>query len=393
MNLSFNNTEIAFRMKSDSELRRAYLLFRAIASPTLVSAGSLLVNVALKTGLPMAWIIKPTVFRQFCGGTTLEECNDLIRRLAECKVHAILDYSVEGKESEDDIRIAMEETMKAIRFAAGRNDIPFAVFKPTAFSRTCVLEKASTCDALTREEASEATAFYNRINTLCQAAYDAGLPILIDAEDSWYQKYIDEVVTEMMMQYNRKQAIVFNTFQMYRVDRLDFLKELYEKAGKEQFKLGAKFVRGAYMEKERARARRMGYPSPIHPDKESTDRDYNAALRFSVDHIDRISIFNGTHNEESSLFLARLMEERQIPRNNPGIWFSQLYGMSDHISFNLASEGYNVAKYIPYGPVRHVTPYLIRRARENTSVAGQTGRELTLISRERLRRKNLNHAN
>ena len=258
----------------------------------------------------------------------------------------------------------------------------------TAFTTANVLEKVSAGMELSDEEKKEADNFRDRINTLCKAAYDAGLPILIDAEDSWYQNFIDDVVTKMMQKYNKEKAIVYNTLQMYRHDRLDYLKKDYEKAVAGNYFLGMKFVRGAYMEKERERALEKGYPSPIQPDKESTDRDYNAALKFCIEHIDVISVFNGTHNEYSSNYMAELMAEAGLEKNDSRTFFAQLYGMSDHISFNLASYGYNVAKYVPYGPVKHVMPYLFRRAEENTSVAGQTGRELSLIIQERNRRKN-----
>jgi len=385
--ISFENTEIAFQGKSNSDLRRAYILFRTLGNNSLVKIGGGLTHSAIKLHIPIDWVVKPTIYKQFVGGVTVEECNPVVRGLEKYKVKAILDYSVEGKESEEDIRAALEETLRSVKNAAGDPNIPFAVFKPTAFSTSKILEKVSAGQQLTYEESSEAENFSNRINILCKAAFDNDVPILIDAEDSWYQNFIDEVVDEMMARYNKKRAIVFNTFQMYRWDRLDFLKKSYEKALAGNYYLGAKFVRGAYMEKERERAARMGYASPIQPDKESTDHDYNAALKYCVGHIDRISIFNGTHNEVSSKFLAELMSVHNLKPDDPRIYFSQLYGMSDHISFNLAHAGYNVAKYLPYGPVKHVIPYLVRRAEENTSVKGQTGRELSLITREIKRRK------
>ncbi len=385
--MQFENTEIAFISKSNRELRRAYWLFRAVGSPFLVKTGSSLVRFLLKTGLPVSWILKPTIYRQFCGGESLEACQPVVEQMARHGVRSILDYSVEGNESAEGIREALEETLRAIRFAGGKADLPFAVFKPTAFTLRRVLEKASAGELLDAEEQQEADRFRERILLLCQTASELQIPILIDAEDTFYQALIDQVVEEMMQRFNRERALVFNTFQMYRTDRLDFLKESYRKAVEGGYFLGAKFVRGAYMEKERERAQEKGIPSPIQPDKESTDRDYNAALEFSVEHIDRISIFNGTHNEYSSSLLTRLMEQHGLPRNDERIWFSQLYGMSDHISFNLAHQGYHVAKYLPYGPVRHVVPYLLRRAEENTSVAGQSGRELSLITREVQRRK------
>jgi len=385
--IAFENTEIAFRSKSDNDLKRSYFLFRTLSHNSLVKLGGTLTQSAIKMHIPVNWVVKPTIYKQFVGGETIEECGPTVRNLGEYNVKAILDYSVEGKESDDDIKAALVETLRSIKNAGNNSNIPFAVFKPTAFTTPDILEKVSACKKLTEKEKQEAERFRIRIDTLCKATFESDIPILIDAEDSWFQNFIDEVVNEMMVKYNKERAIIFNTFQMYRHDRLKFLEASYQKAVDGNYFLGAKFVRGAYMEKERERAQQMGYPSPIQPDKESTDRDYNAALKFCIDHIDRIRIFNGTHNEYSSRYLTELMEKKGLEKNDPRIWFSQLYGMSDHISFNLANAGYNVAKYLPYGPVKHVIPYLVRRAEENTSVKGQTGRELSLISKEINRRR------
>jgi len=385
--MHFEDTRIAFISKSDRDLQRAYWLFKTISHPWLVKMGTRLVSLAVRWHIPVEWILKPTVYKHFCGGETLKRSLPVVEKMAAHRVKSILDYSVEESESEAGISLALNETLRSIRFAATSPHIPFAVFKPTAFTTSRLLEAAGSKHPLTEEENLEANRLRERIDRLCREAFDHGIPILIDAEESHYQHLIDEVAEEMMKKYNRQKAIVFNTFQMYRTDRLDFLKESYRKARKGSYFLGAKFVRGAYMEKERERAQKMGYPSPIHPDKESTDRDYDAALKFSVEHIDRISIFNGTHNENSSAYMAELMKTHGIPPDDERIWFSQLLGMSDHISFNLAHRGFLVAKYVPYGPVRHVIPYLLRRAEENTSVAGQSNRELDLIVRERNRRK------
>lgn len=383
----FENTEIAFAYKSDKELRKAYLLFKLVGSPLLVKLGKIATNILLYLRLPISWAIKPTIYSHFCGGETIGESTLVADRLKDYGVKVILDYSVEGKERPEDIRAALEETLRTIENAAGNPNIPFAVFKPTAFTTGNILEKVSAGKTLTEEESREAQAFKDRINTLCNTAYEKGVPILIDAEDSWFQKFIDDVVEEMMEKYNKKKAVVFNTLQMYRHDRLEFLKESHRKSVEGNYFLGIKFVRGAYMEKERERALELSYEDPINPDKEATDRMYDDGLRFTLENLDRISVFSGTHNEESNLLLPELMEEKGIAKDDERIWFSQLFGMSDHISFNLAEKGYNVAKYLPYGPVRNVLPYLIRRAEENTSIAGQTSRELELIMKERKRRK------
>ncbi len=386
--ISFSSTEIAFKIKSNRDLRRANILFKAISNRTLVKVGGFLSKLAISIRVPISWIVKPTIYSHFCGGENIRDCIPTIRKLSGYNVKSVLDYSVEGGENPGQIQAAMEETLRTVINAKGNKDIPFAVFKPTACIVSEVLEKRSSGDSLTTEAQEEADLFRQRVEKLCRTAFDNDVRIMIDAEDVCYQNYIDEVVMDMMEKYNKQKAIVFNTYQMYRWDRMDVFREDLKRAREKDFYLGIKFVRGAYMERERKRAEEGGYPSPIHPDKESTDRDYDAALKFAVENIDRVTIFNGTHNENSSMYLTRLMEQNNIRTDDDRCWFSQLYGMSDHISFNLAHLGYNVAKYLPYGPVRHVLPYLIRRTEENTSMAGQTSRELSLILEERKRRRN-----
>lgn len=386
----FNNTAIAFRMHGTSSLRRAYWLFKSISSPVFVKTGNAIVTYALNMGLPVRWAIKPTIYRQFVGGETIKDCSLAVHNLAQFGVKSILDFSVEGKENDADMEAALRETLRSIENAGENPDIPFAVFKPTAFIPHQVLDKIEQPWTLTSDDHLKIEMFKSRVDQLCSAASKVGKPILIDAENSWYQNFIDEVTEQMMQRYNRNKAIVFNTLQMYRHDRISFLKSQYQKALEGNYFLGVKFVRGAYMEKERQRALTMGYASPIQPDKASTDRDFDAALTFCIENISNISIFCGTHNETSCLHLMNLIQQHNLDTSDPRIWFSQLYGMSDHISFNMAAAGYNVAKYVPYGPVKHVIPYLTRRAEENTSVKGQTGRELGLIKKELERRRQTN---
>ncbi|MEN8118788.1 MAG: proline dehydrogenase family protein [Bacteroidota bacterium] len=386
--IKFDNTEIAFKSKSNSQLKKAHFLFKVMGSPAMVKIGNSLTKIALGIHFPVAWAAKPTLYAHFVGGETIVDCNKSVKALGEYKVKAILDYSVEGKDDDEDIEKALAETINSIKNAGQNPNIPFAVFKPTAFGKSQILEKASDGVDLNENEQKEVQKFKDRINTLCKTAYEADIPILVDAEDTWFQNIFDVVVTEMMEKYNKEKAIVFNTYQMYRWDRLEILKQAHKDATEGNYFLGAKFVRGAYMEKERERAQQKGYKDPIQPDKDATDRDYNLALKYCIENIENITIFNGTHNEYSSIYMAELMQKHNIAKNDPRCWFSQLYGMSDNISFNLAEAGYNVAKYLPYGPVRHVLPYLLRRAEENTSVKGQSGRELQLIEAEVKRRKN-----
>jgi proline dehydrogenase len=390
----FNNTEVAFITKTNNQLIKAWWLFKIVSSPFLVKAGKLFISVANTMRLPIKWLIKPTIYSHFCGGENLDECSPTVEMLARHNVKSILDYSVEGKETDEDIELAMQETLKAIEHAAGNPQIPFAVFKPTAFAPFHILEKAAAEALHSEQEKHESLKFEERIETLFRRGYELNIPVMIDAEETWIQDYIDRLVKNMMEKYNLEKVVVFNTLQMYRHDRLEFLEKSLSEAKEGNYLLGIKLVRGAYMEKERARAEKHGIPSPIYPDKPSTDKAYNDALSFCVANLDRIQLFNGTHNEESCIHLMKLMREKGITPEDKRIFTSQLFGMSDHISFNMAREGYNVAKYIPYGPVKHVLPYLIRRAEENTSVAGQTGRELSLLSQEKKRRRNkkTNHA-
>jgi proline dehydrogenase len=385
--LSFDNTEIAFSYKTNTDLSRARMLFSTIKNPGLVKAGKSLTYFALNMHIPIDWAIKPTLYKHFVGGESLDECEKTVKLLRKFKVHSILDYSVEGGKNIETMQRTLDETLRSVIHAGKHPDIPFAVFKPTAFASQEVLTRASENKNIDSETATAIKFFKDSVEKLSKTAYEHDIPIMIDAEDSWYQPFVDQVVTEMMEKYNSKKAIVYNTLQMYRTDRLEFLKQALRKAEEGNYYLGIKFVRGAYMEKERKRAAEQGYPSPIQPDKAATDKNYDAGIEFSVNNLHRISIFNGSHNELSNLLLTQQMEKLGLARNDNRIWFSQLYGMSDHISFNLASEGYNVAKYIPYGPVRNILPYLLRRAEENTSIAGQTGRELSLLEQERLRRK------
>ena len=383
----FNNTEVAFSLKSDTELERAYFLFKLIESQPLVKIGTAVTNFALKAHLPVEGLIRSTVFDHFCGGVNEHDCLSVVDKMYTKGVSSVLDYSVEGKEEEGQFDAALEMILKTVDFAKERMAIPFAVFKPTGFGRIALYEKIGSKAELNEREKEEWNRVVNRFDKVCKIAHDKDVALLIDAEESWMQDAADDLVEEMMRKYNKQRAIVYNTLQMYRWDRLDYLKNLHDKANKDGFFIGMKIVRGAYMEKENARAEDKGYKSPICINKEATDKNYDAAIDYMIYNIDKMYIFAGTHNENSSYRLMQLCNEKGINKNDNRIFFGQLYGMSDNISYNLAEQGYNVAKYLPFGPVRDVMPYLIRRAEENTSVAGQTSRELDLIKKERSRRK------
>ncbi len=386
-NQLFDNTQIAFQLKSDSELERAYFLFKMISHEPLVRIGTAATNFALKAHLPVEGLIRSTVFDHFCGGVNEDDCLPVIDKMFEKRVSSVLDFSVEGQEIEGSFDAALAKTLKIINFAYNKEAMPIAVFKPTGFGRFYLYQKKAEGKPFTNEEEQEWSRVVARYHMVCKLAKEKDVEVLIDAEETWIQDAADELVEEMMRTYNNDVPIVYNTLQLYRWDRLDYLKELHKRAKREGFSLGIKIVRGAYMEKERERAEEKGYPSPICESKEATDHNFNETLKYILKHLNDISLFVGTHNEYSCYLAMDLMREFNIPKQDNRVWFGQLYGMSDHISFNLADQGYNVAKYVPFGPVKDVMPYLIRRAEENTSVAGQTSRELNLLKLEKKRRK------
>jgi proline dehydrogenase len=384
---SFNNTEIAFKSKSDNDLKRAYLLFKIIEKPWIVNAGSKLLNLAIRINFPISWILKPTIFKHFCGGESIDESMICIENLAKSNICSILDYSAEGNQREEDFDFVKDQILKVIEKSTSDSHIPFAVFKVTGLARFTLLEKLNAAEKLSENEALEFNNVRERIDIICNAAFKAKLAVLIDAEESWIQQVVDDLVLPMMKKYNTSQAIVYNTLQMYRHDRIDYLNKLIENAGKEGYFIGVKLVRGAYLEQENERASQMAYASPIHKNKEATDADYDKAQTICVENAHIVSLCAGSHNEVSNAHLVNLLQLKHFEKNDKRFWFAQLLGMSDHISYNLANEGYNVAKYVPFGPVNSVMPYLVRRAQENTSIAGQTGRELNLIDQELKRRK------
>ena len=383
----FNDTETAFKLKSNDELNRALYLFEMINRPDLVKIGIFLTKMSLKFHLPVEGLIKSTVFNQFSGGESMEECLPVIEKMYAKKLRSILDYSVEGKEEEEQFDAAAKMKISIIEFAAKRKELPIAVFKPTGIGRFAIWEKVTSKVALTSEEEEEWGRVQRRVENICEAAYQNDTAVMADGEETWMQEAADELIVKMMKKYNREKAIVFMTLQCYRWDRLEYLEKLHEIGEKEGFKIGVKIVRGAYYEQENLRAKKMNYPSPICENKEATDVSFNGVLTYCLAHIDAISIFIGSHNEVSNYLALQIMEDKNIAIDDPRVWFGQLYGMSDHISFNLAKMDYNAAKLVPFGPVRDVVPYLMRRAEENTSVKGQTGRELSLLLEERKRRK------
>jgi proline dehydrogenase len=384
---SFENTEIAFRHCSNSDLKRAYWLFKVININFLVKIGPPVTNFAMKIGLPIKGLIKATIFKHFCGGETIAECDHTIENLYNGGVGTILDYSIEGEDDEVVFDQTTGEITRTVERATVDKAVPITVFKVTGVARFGLLEKLDTGEQLSPPEQEDWLKAQARVKEICGFAAAKGIPIMIDAEESWIQQTIDMLALDMMRKFNRKKAIVYNTYQLYRHNKLASLKNDHAIAEKEGFILGAKLVRGAYMEKERRRAEEMGYPSPIQPDKQSTDKDYDASMDYCTHHIDTIAFVAGTHNEESCRLLAGLLDKKRIDHKNPHVYFSQLLGMSDNLSFNLADAKYNVAKYVPYGPIKAVLPYLFRRAQENTAIAGQMSRELSLIVKELKRRR------
>lgn len=387
MQLNFNNTEIAFSSKANKDMKLAHFLFSSMAKPWLTKLGIRITKLSFALHLPIKSLIKSTIFKQFCGGETLEEANITALNLTKYHIGVIMDYGVEGKSDEAEFEKTTDTFLKTIAFSADKDYIPFVSLKITGFARFELLEKLHKGDKLNEAEIEETNRIFQRIDKICAAASKTHKMILIDAEESWIQKPVDDFTNQMMEKYNQQEVIVFNTFQMYRNDRLQFLKDSFELAKTKGYHLGAKLVRGAYMEKERARALANNYPSPIHENKAATDKDFDLAVKYCLQNTEHITLFIGTHNEQSNMLATETMQALAMPNATSKVYFSQLYGMSDNISFNLANAGYQVSKYLPYGPVEDVIPYLMRRAEENTSVAGQTGRELVLIRKELERRK------
>lgn len=387
----FSNTNQAFQHLTNGELSRAIALFSLLGKPWLVSTGSALAKVALALRIPVGWAVRPTVYAQFCGGESIDDSQGTIAKLAEHGVRTILDYSAEGQTDESDLDQTCSEVLATIQAADGDARHAFAVFKVSGLSSNALLEKVGRSlrgKVQLKVEEQEAWARVQaRVRTLCEATHQAGGRIMVDAEESWIQDAIDAIAEDMMSDYNRDKVVVFNTVQMYRHDRLAYLKAMAARADEGGYLTGVKLVRGAYMEKERSRAEERGYPCPIHPDKASSDRDFDAAVNWVLDHLDQMHLVAGSHNEASNLRLCEGMQARGIDAQDSRVSFAQLLGMSDPITFNLAAHGYHVAKYVPYGPIREAIPYLIRRAQENTSVAGQTLRELELLKQEHLRRR------
>ncbi|GAB3646758.1 proline dehydrogenase family protein [Echinicola sediminis] len=388
-NISFENTEVAFASRTDAELRKMYLIFAVMDSNMAVKLGTNLADVAFKLKLPVKGIMKKTMFGHFCGGESIEDCKKSIKELEQFGIGTILDYSVEGKGTEKSYDFTRDEILRTIERSAGAKEIPFTVFKVTGLGSSKIMTKVQSGEKLTEKEQEAFERLKARVDMLCKSAHDNDVRIMIDGEESWFQGVIDDLAYAAMEKYNAEKAIVYNTYQMYRKDMLGLLKSAFAEAEEKGFYLGAKLVRGAYMEKERDRAEDKGYPSPINDTKEDSDTCYNEAVKFCIENKDRIYMVNGSHNELSNIILTELMNLHGMAPSDKRVYFAQLYGMSDNISYNLSFAGYNVAKYVPYGPVEKVMPYLYRRAAENTSVAGQSSREFELIKKEMARRSSI----
>ncbi len=385
--VDFNNTELAFQAQSDAKLRRTYFIYRLIDNPFLTKVGPKLLTAALKIGLPIQGLVRHTLYDLFVGGPSLEDMDERTQYLAAYGVKTILDYSVEGEKNERGFNATQQEFIDTIKATKQKPEIVFSALKMTGLARFKLMEKVQSKHKLSPKEKEEWQKARQRIEEIASLAYNLSVPFFIDAEESWIQATIDRLTEDLMELYNKERPIVWHTIQFYRNDRLAYLENLIRDSKEKGYILGVKLVRGAYLEKERRRAREMGYESPIQPNKRTTDEDFNHGLALCIKHHDHVAVCAGTHNEESSRYLAKLMAEKGLPNDHPWIWFSQLLGMSDHISFNLAHQGYNVAKYLPYGPVKAVMPYLMRRAQENTAIAGQSSREVELLKKEVKRRK------
>ena len=388
--IDFENLEIAFKDKSNAQLRQANMLFKVMNNAGMVKVGKHMVNLAFSIHFPIKGIIRNTIYKHFVGGVSIEDCSKTIENLAKRNVGIILDYAMEGEESEELFDATCAEIIRTIEFAhQNKNNVPFSAFKITGIGRFVLLAKKSDEAELSDEETEELERVYNRVDSIFRKGHELGVPVLIDAEHSWIQPYLDKLVLEMMEKYNKEKAIVQNTYQMYRHDSCDRIKEHLKHATDKGVLFGLKIVRGAYMEIERTRAELLGYNSPIHPNKPATDKDFDNVIRHLIQQIDKVNLMVATHNEESTQLLVSKFSKFNLPVNHPNIYFSQLYGMSDHITFNLAAKGFNVVKYVPYGEVKTMMPYLFRRAEENSSMRGQTSRELQFIKQEIKRRRNV----
>lgn len=383
----FNNLKVAFKDKSDFEINRSLLIFSIISNPVISKSLITLTKTLIKLKIPVGFFIKHTIFKQFCGGTNINNAKTTIDKLWKSKIGSILDYSVEGKDKEVDFKRVKNETINNIIKASKSSKIPFAVFKPTGLTKFSLLEKINSNQNLNSNEMIEKQKFINRIEEICKTSYNYKTPVFVDAEESWIQDGIDMIVLSMMKKYNKKEVYIYNTLQMYRTDRLNYLNKIISVAKKEKFLLGIKLVRGAYHQQEIDRALKLKYDIPVFKTKNKSDESFNKSLKICCDNINHISICAGTHNEYSSQLLIDLMKKNNIDKSDPRIYFSQLLGMCDHISYNIAEHGFNTAKYVPYGPIKDVIPYLIRRAEENTSISGQMNRDLSNIISEKKRRK------
>jgi proline dehydrogenase len=385
--VDFNNTQLAFQARTDKKLKKDYWLFKMVDSPFLTWLGPKLINFSFAIGLPIKGLIRKTIFQLFCGGESLAETVETSKYLASFGVKTILDYSVEGERTEAGFDATCEEIGKTLVHGGKYDEVAFCACKLTGMARIALLEKVQAGKELTEAETAEFERIRQRVDSLSRLAAENNTPLFIDAEESWIQDVIDQLAEEMMEKYNQEKAVVYTTAQLYRHDRLEYIRGLIERSKTKGYVMGIKLVRGAYLEKETLRAKEYGYENPMQPNKEATDRDFNDSVRLCLEHVDRVATCVGTHNEKSSLLVTEILQQKNLPIDHPHVWTAQLLGMSDHISFNLAHSGYNAAKYLPYGPVKSVMPYLIRRAEENTSIQGQSSREVELLSREVKRRK------
>ena len=387
--VNLNNNTNAFNDKSNTDLNRAWLLFLTISNPTISKILTNLLQIAISLKLPVNYLVKISIFKQFCGGETITESKKTIDKLWKSKIGSILDYSAEGKQNDSDFKSVYDQGIKILNESENKNYIPFVVFKLTGLINFEILEKKNKNILLDQSEKNTYNLFLKRLEQICDKAKEINTPVFIDAEESWIQNAVDKIVLNLMKKYNHEKVLIFNTIQMYRNDRVDYLNKIIDIGNKEKFKIGLKIVRGAYHEKEIDRAKKYNYNIPVHLKKEDTDKDFNKALEICVQNIDQISICSGTHNIKSSEYLIKLMKENGIKSNDKRIYSSQLLGMSDNISYNLAKANYNVCKYVPYGPIKEVIPYLIRRAEENRSISGQMSRELSNIIKEKKRRREI----
>lgn len=376
-------SDSAFSHYSISQLRRTKVLFKILQNPLVSWFSGFVPHIPILLRLPFVKsLIKHYIFSHFCGGEDWKEVHQSALKLQKQNILSSLDYSVECKQTEQDYETTKKVLLNVLEEAKNLSHIPFCVLKITGLGRFALLEKIHNGQTLSDNEKAEWQRVQSRFDSICEKAVDCNTKLLVDAEESWIQKPIDNIVKRAMKRHNQNEPMIYNTYQLYLKAKYEQLKTDWEKAKEKGYILGSKLVRGAYMEKETKRAVKMHLPNPIQPSKAKCDQDFNDSLKFCLKHIDDFGIYIGTHNIESTQKARQLMQEYGIAKSDERVFFSQLLGMREILSYELAQQDYLVSKYTPFGKIAEVIPYLLRRIQENSSVKDQLNDEIKVITRE-----------